>query len=56
MASKVVRELERMPCEERLREWGMFSQKRPLHIGQIFACQHLQEDHEEDEAELCTVV
>ena len=56
MTSRVVRELEHMPYEERLREWGTFSQKRQLQGDQISACQYLQEDHEEDGAELCAVV
>ena len=55
MTSRVVRELEHMPCEERQREWGMFSHKR--HQGdQISACQYLQEDNKEDGAELCSGV
>jgi len=39
-----MRELEHMPCEERLREWGMFSQKRQLQEDHISTCQYLQED------------
>lgn len=54
MIFRVVRELEHMLYEETQIEWGMFSQKRQFQRDQVSACQYLQ-DHEEDEAELCTV-
>jgi len=56
-STRMVKGLEHLSCEERLREWGLFSLDRRRLGGNLTnVCKYLQGGCKEDRARLCPVV